>query len=493
MLKNWTFGRRVLAGLLTMVFFVAFIGCIAVAALHAVVASKDTVIDVDSPLLLKAAQMQTVRQQLNSSFRNFLLSGSPADLASLQTVRATFSAALQAMRQDALDRADPISLRLTDAVAAAYADHVQVVDEVNASRTAGATIQDALARYDRDGQPKGMALSQAIANYVTQRQNELGAAQAEATENAYLGENIILTAAIMAAVLAMIFAQYLSGLLSRQIGAAVSHVRSSSAELHAAANQQATGVKEQVTSMSEINTTINELLATSRQIAEGARRVTQIAEQTTDTTRSGDGTVARATESIEGIRRQVDLVVNHMIELGRKSQQIGAVLDIVSELAEQTNILSINATIEAVGAGESGKRFSVVAEEIRKLADRVAESAKEIRGLIDDVRSSVNTTVMATEIGSKAVTAGTGQFGEVARLFQQIAELVVTTTEAAREIELSTKQQATAVEQVNIAIGSVAQATRETEASASQTIQTAAELATTSRDLLRIVDSRSAA
>src|SRR6185437_4719368 len=122
------------------------------------------------------------------------------------------------------------------------------------------------------------------------------------------------------------------------------------------------------------------------------------------------GTVDLTHESISGIRRQVDQIVSHMLELGKKSQQIGSVLDIVSELAEQTNILSINATIEAAGAGETGRRFAVVAEEIRKLSDRVGASAKEIRGLIEDVRSAVNTTVMATETGSKAVDAGAKQF-----------------------------------------------------------------------------------
>ena len=188
----------------------------------------------------------------------------------------------------------------------------------------------------------------------------------------------------------------------------------------------------------------------------------------------------------------MDVIVDHMLELGEKSQQIGAVLDIVTELAEQTNILAINSTIEAAGAGEAGKRFAVVADEIRKLADRVAGSTKEIRALIDVVRSAVNTTVMATEIGSKAVDAGSEQFADVANAFSEIDSLVSTTTEAAREIELSTKQQATAVEQVNIAIANVAQATKETEASAGQTIQTASELATTSRDLLRLVQARAA-
>jgi len=193
----------------------------------------------------------------------------------------------------------------------------------------------------------------------------------------------------------------------------------------------------------------------------------------TPATPSGRATVERATASVAEITRQMDTVVGHMLELGKKSQHIGAVLDIVTELAEQTNILSINATIEAAGAGEAGKRFSVVADEIRKLADRVGGSAKEVRGMIEDMRSSVNTTVMATETSSKAVDSGARQFAEVAAVFTAIATLVATTGEAAREIELSTKQQATAVEQVNVAIVNVAQATRETEASAGQTTQTA--------------------
>jgi methyl-accepting chemotaxis protein len=278
--------------------------------------------------------------------------------------------------------------------------------------------------------------------------------------------------------------------LSSQIGVAVRHIQTSAAELQAASNQQATGAKEQATAMNEVTTTISELLATSRQIAESARSVADIANQTASLARTGDSTVARGTDAVGAIKRQVDAIVSHMLELGKKSQQIGAVLEIVSELAEQTNILAINATIEAAGAGESGRRFGVVADEIRKLADRVGGSTKEIRGLIDDVRAAVNTTVMTTETGSKAVEAGSDQFAEVASAFRQISGQVLTTTQAAKEIELSTKQQATAVEQVNVAITNVAQASKESEVSTGQTLRTASELATLSRDLLRIVEAQ---
>jgi CHASE3 domain sensor protein len=311
--------------------------------------------------------------------------------------------------------------------------------------------------------------------------------QVEAESTAGTTQAVILWGSILGSLLVAGMGAFIAQSLSRQVAQAVQHIQSSSAELQSAAGQQATGAKEQATAMSEITTTISELLATSRQIAESAQRVAQISERTARAARSGDNTVEKGNESVSTMRHHVGLIVGHMVELGKKSQEIGVVLDIVSELAEQTNILAINATIEAVGAGDAGRRFSVVADEIRKLSDRVAGSTKEIRGLIDEVRSAVNTTIMTTETGSKAIEAGSKQFAEVASAFNQISIEVTTTTEAAKEIELSTKQQATAVEQVNVAMSNVAQVTKETEVSTMQTQRTASELAGLSRELLRIV------
>ncbi len=277
--------------------------------------------------------------------------------------------------------------------------------------------------------------------------------------------------------------------LTRQIGSAVSDMQSASTELQAAANQQASGSKEQATAATEITTTIKELMTSSRQIAESAQRVARIADETANAARSGKATVDQAHEAIGGIRRQVDVIVEHMVDLGRRSQQIGSILEIIGELAEQTNILAINATIESAGAGDAGKRFAVVADEIRKLADRVGGSAKEIRPLIEQIRAVANAAVMATENGSKAVDSGQRRFGEVAASFSRIAESVGTTSEAAREIELSTKQQSSAVEQVNLAIGSVAIAAREMETSTSQTFQASSQLAGLSKDLAKLVTS----
>jgi methyl-accepting chemotaxis protein len=296
---------------------------------------------------------------------------------------------------------------------------------------------------------------------------------------------------VVAVVLAALLAFFLSRMLSRQLASAVQDIQSSSTELQATATQQATGAREQATSMNEITTTMSELLATSRQIAESAQRVAQISSDTGKAAIAGDRIVQRAHESVALIKKQVDLIVNYMLDLGRKSQQIGGILDIINELAEQTNILAINATIEAAGAGDNGRRFAVVADEIRKLADRVGDSTKDIRSLIEEIRAAVNTTVMATEGGTKAVDAGTREFADVAASLNQITSLVGTTTEAAREIELSTKQQTTAVEQVNVAISNVAQVSREAEGTTQNALQTASELAILSRNLSRLIRAQS--
>jgi methyl-accepting chemotaxis protein len=484
MAGQWTFGQRLGAGFALTVLLTIATGAVAVYALRDVVASKDHVITVEAPLLVAAERSRTAIEQKGGALRGFLLTKDERLLDEMAKADRELTRELELMRgglsTDETKRAfEPIS---HDAQ-----EYQQALDKVVALRRTETTIDVVAKAFEENMLPKRTQLDTSIERFVVAETRSLENARLAANETASSATTLMFAIVGIAVLLGILISILLARTLSRQIATAVGQVQSSSAELQAAANQQATGAKEQSTAMNEISTTISELLATSRQIAQSAQRVAEIANQTAGSAKTGETTVSTADTSISGIRKQVDLVVSHMLELGKKSQQIGSVLDIVSELAEQTNILAINATIEAAGAGDAGRRFAVVADEIRKLADRVAGSTKEIRTLIEDVRGAVNTTVMVTETGSKSVDAGSLQFLDVAAAFKRIASMVATTTEAAREIELSTKQQTTAVEQVNVAIANVAQATKETEASSSQTLMTASQLATLSKDLLRLV------
>jgi methyl-accepting chemotaxis protein len=470
-----------------MVALTIVVGLIAAVALHDVVASKDHVINVDARLVLDAKDLDVAADEKSLASRGYLLTGQGTYLIQVTAARRKFTNTLQQAKQTV---ATAEGQRLLHSIELAEVEHQQAIDATITLRRDGASAAAVGRAFETRNAPTRARLQAALSAFGSYQQQRADTGQRSASDTASAAVVLLFVLLAIAIATATTLALLLTRRLRRLIGATVGEVQSSSAELQATANQQATGARQQATAMSEITTTITELLVTSRQIAESAQRVTQVAEQTAGAGRSGEGTVATAQESMAAIRRQVDLIVNHMLELGEKSQRIGAVLDIVSELAEQTNILAINSTIEAAGAGEAGKRFAVVADEIRKLADRVAHSTKEIRGLIDVVRGAVNTTVMATEIGSKAVADGTRQFSDVAISFEEIAALVTTTTKAAREIELSTKQQSTAVEQVNVAVTSVAQATRETEASSGQTLLTATQLSELSRELQLLVEPR---
>jgi methyl-accepting chemotaxis protein len=485
--RRWGFGRKVGSGFALVVLLGTGVGVVSNYALKRVVQSKDEVLDVNARGLLAAQRYETAVERRISAIRGYLLTREQYYLNTLSSVRTESEAMLAGM----LMARPELSAEL---------ERVKVVDaEFRAQQEglldlvkAGASSEKIERKFIDELRPSRARLSSAVDNLTAIELRRLEEAKRQSTEAAETASALVTAITLLAALVAAVAAGFLTRGLGRQIGAAVGQVQSSSAELQTSAKQQASGLRQQATAMAEITTTISELLATSRQIALSAQKVSQIAREAAGSARSGDETVSRAHTSISTIQRQVELIVNHMLELGRKSQQIGSVLEIVSELAEQTNILAINATIEATGAGESGRRFAVVADEIRKLADRVAGSTKEIRALIDEVRSAVNTTVMATETGSKTVEAGSRQFGEVALSLRAISGLVGMTSEAAREIELSTQQQSTAVEQVNVAIASVTQGSRETETSATQTLQTASQLATLSRDLLRVVQPEAA-
>jgi methyl-accepting chemotaxis protein len=482
--RSWTIGQQIAVGFGISLLMVLLLG---VSSFRSTKAMLRTSYEVDEAhaSLVDLEQFLSSLKDAESGQRGYVITGQEALLA-------PYTAAVTVVQKELDDLTALISdsptqrQRLDKLKPELDAKLAEMRDVIELRRREG---PEAAARLVAEGRGKRSmdAIRAIIAEMITEEQHALRERAQEAegtsrslTTNLAVGMGVTIAFVIAAGI-------YIIRKLDRRIGTAVQHVQSSSAELQAAASQQVTGAKEQVTAANEVSTTIKELLSTSRQIAESAQKVTQVAIETTTAARVGDQTVQKAQQAIDVVRRQVDLIVTHMLELGRKSQEIGGILDIINELSEQTNILAINATIESAGAGDAGRRFAVVADEIRKLADRVGGSTKEIRTLIEEIRAASNTTVMATEDGSKAVDAGTRQFGEVAVSFKQIVELVANTAQASREIELSTKQQTTAVEQVNAAIAEVARTARETEASLNQTLLTASELTTLSRDLSKLI------
>jgi methyl-accepting chemotaxis protein len=484
MLRGWSFGRILSVGLLVIAVLALLCSGVSIYALRSTIASKDRVIDIQVGRQLALEHLRLSREQREKAFRSYLLTGDEQYLREMRDRHGRLMGDAVELRDASATLDDR---QLLERFQEVNADVEAAWEQVAALRRGGAPSDQVVDAFRRAGAPRINALDDALSGLSTREMRLLDEARRASASSVSSATDVVIAIAITVSICAAGLALGLRFVLARHLGAVIRDVEGSSVELATAAQDQVSNAQRLTVVTAEITTTIQELLATSRQISESAQRVTLAAEETATGATAGDDTVLRTQDAITGIKDQVDVIGSHMLDLDRKFQEIGAILDLIREFAEQTNILSINATIEAAGAGAAGRRFAVVADEIQRLADRVGGGAREIFQLIDEIREAASATMMATEEGKRSVDSGARQFHEVLMTFKQIAARSSITTEAAREIELSTKQQTSAVEQVNLAIGGVGRAARDSQESSGRTLTTSEQLAGISRRLSRII------
>lgn len=240
-----------------------------------------------------------------------------------------------------------------------------------------------------------------------------------------------------------------------------SDMRALTSEVLAATEQQASGAAEQAAAVTQTSATVEELAQTSKQIAENSTSVVQVAERTLASAEEGMQAVSDTADGIEEIRTSTQAASDRILQLGERSQEIGRVLVIIDDIAEQTKILALNAAIEAARAGEAGKGFAVVAEEIRKLADSVTESTQEIGRVVREIQASTSQLIMSTERAAKKVDEGKHLAQATADALDKIVSQVEETTDAAKQISIATQQQRTASDQVVLSMKEVAQVSQQ--------------------------------
>lgn len=223
---------------------------------------------------------------------------------------------------------------------------------------------------------------------------------------------------------------------------------SSATALSATSRDQASGAAQQASAISEVTSTIEEMGYTARQIAQSVENVAQVAEQTLEAVGRGQTAMDESVSVMEGIKGRVQELAEKVLALGEHSQRIGEIIEIINDIADETHLLALNAAIESAGAGEYGRRFAVVAAEVKNLANRAIDSSKEVRGIIAEIQQATNASVMAAEEGLKETERGVQQIYEAGHAMEEIVMLSQRTTEAAQEISLSTTQQRTASEQI---------------------------------------------
>lgn len=249
----------------------------------------------------------------------------------------------------------------------------------------------------------------------------------------------------------------------------------------------AAAVEQMSSTVSEISSTMEELSASSSQIADYSKSVVDIANDTWENSKKGSASMQQLLARMEGIGADNRNNLREIVELGGKSKEISKVMAIINTIAAQTKLIAFNAALEASSAGDAGKRFSVVAQEIRRLADSVTDSTGEIEGRVQEIQDAIDRLVIVSEKGAANIAAGMEASNDTAHSLADLVDAASRTSGAAQQISLSTQQQKTASGQVVAALREIVGASAQTAQSIRSISEIGTEMNAMSQELSALV------
>jgi methyl-accepting chemotaxis protein len=273
-----------------------------------------------------------------------------------------------------------------------------------------------------------------------------------------------------------------------EIKEGVNVLATSASEIMASTSMVASGTAETATAMSQTTATIEEVKQTAQVSNQKAKHVSDTAQKVVQVSQGGKKSVSDTIEGMNRIREQMESIAESTVRLSEHGQAIGEIIVSVNDLAERSNLLAVNAAIEAAKAGEHGRGFGVVAQEIKSLAEQSKQATAQVRTILSDIQQATNAAVMATEQGSKAVEAGVKQSGEAMEAIRTLSDGIAESAQAATQIAASSHQQLVGMDQVALAMENIKQASVQNAASTRQTETTAQGLHELGQKLKQLVE-----
>ena len=243
-----------------------------------------------------------------------------------------------------------------------------------------------------------------------------------------------------------------------EMNTGATELASSINEISVTSTQLNASTTETSTSMTQITTTVEEVKETSQNSHERAVEVSEKAESIVKTTDEGIQATKNTIEGINKINKEMEYIAQSTITLGEQTQNIGKIINTVNSLADQSNLLSVNASIEAAKAGEYGKGFAVVAREVKNLADLSKEATKQIGTILTDIQKASSAAVLATERGTNAVKEGLELSAVGGKTIKKLSDNIKDSAEASIQIAAASQQQVTGMDQLAVTINSIKEA-----------------------------------
>jgi len=246
--------------------------------------------------------------------------------------------------------------------------------------------------------------------------------------------------------------------ITRQLRETINQLSTSSSEILATTTQIASGAAETAAAVSETTATVEEVKQTAQVASQKARSVSDSAQKASQVSQNGRKSVEEAMQGMQHIQEQMESIADSIVRLSEQSQAIGEIIATVNDLSEQSNLLAVNAAIEANKAGEQGKGFVVVAQEVKSLAEQSKQATAQVRTILGDIQRATSAAVLSTEQGNKAVQAGVKQTAETGEAIRLLADSIAEAAQAATQIAASSQQQMVGMDQVAQAMENIKQA-----------------------------------
>lgn len=265
------------------------------------------------------------------------------------------------------------------------------------------------------------------------------------------------------------------------LGSSANQIVTATAQLAASAMEAAAAVGQTTATVGEVKQTVHLSAQKAKHVAESAQKASQISQAGKKAT---EDTIA----GMNRIREQMESIAESVVRLSERSQAIGEITAAVDDIAEQSNLLAVNAAIEAAKAGEQGRGFAVVAQEIKSLAEQSKRGTAQVRAILSDIQKATSAAVMATEKGIKAVESGVRQSVQAGESIQSLAESIAEAAEAATQIAASSQQQLVGMDQVSLAMENIKQTSSQNAESTRQVEATARSLDELGRKLRQLIE-----
>ncbi|NUN70992.1 MAG: methyl-accepting chemotaxis protein, partial [Bacteroidetes bacterium] len=271
------------------------------------------------------------------------------------------------------------------------------------------------------------------------------------------------------------------------VSQAVEATASASTQISSSTEEMAAGSQEQSSQSGEVASAVEEMTKT---IAENSRNAHHAVETAREARRAAEqgGKVVEGT--VDGMKRIAEVVLRSAAtvnELGRSSEQIGEIIAVIDDIADQTNLLALNAAIEAARAGEQGRGFAVVADEVRKLAERTTKATKEIAAMIKRIQNDTTGAVESMELGTREVNSGIALADKAGASLKEIVTISQTVTDMITQIASASEQQSSTSVQISKNVEAISAVAAETAAGTQQVARAAEGLNQLTEDLQKLI------